>query len=63
MSRYSNTGGLWIRESTGKGSPRYRGNFECSCGKRHQLMAWDRHQMGPKANENSPNIIIKGGVE
>ena len=63
MSSYSNTGGLWIRESTGKGSPRYRGNFECSCGKRHQLMAWNKHQMGPKANENSPNIIIKGGTE
>lgn len=63
MSKYSNTGGLWIRESTGKGAPRYRGNFECSCGKRHQLLGWGKDQMGPKASENSPLIIIKGGVE
>ena len=63
MSKYTNTGGLWARESTGKGAPRYRGNFECSFGKRHQLLAWLKHQMGPKANKNSPDIIIKSGVE
>jgi hypothetical protein len=63
VSRFSNTGGLWMRESTGKGAPRYRGNFECSCGKRHQLLGWGKDQMGPKAKDGSPLIIIKGGAE
>jgi|MDTC01.1.fsa_nt_gb hypothetical protein len=26
-------------------------------------LGWANHQMGPKANKNSPNIIIKSGVE
>ena len=63
MSKYSNTGGLWIRESLGKGAPRYRGNFECSCGKRHQLLGWGKDQMGANPKENAPLIIIKAGVE
>ena len=62
MSKYSNQSGLWIRESLGKGTPRYRGSFECSCGKRHQLMGWGKDQMGSKAKDNSPAIILKSGV-
>ena len=27
------------------------------------VYAWLKHQMGPKANKNSPDIIIKSGVE
>jgi len=26
-------------------------------------LGWANHQMGPQANKNSPNIIIKSGVE
>lgn len=62
--KFQDSGGLWIREKTVQGAPMWQGHYECGgCGKKHQLLGWNKHQMGHKAKDGTPNIIIKGGMK
>ena len=62
--KWVDNGGLWVRESIGKGAPTWKGHYTCGgCGKKHQLLGWNKHQMGLKVKEGTPNIIIKGGLK